>query len=416
MSQKSSLKNPSYRCHKATGQAVVTLKGKDIYLGKYGTKASQSEYDRLISEWLANGRQLPATANGNMDITINELIARYWKHAKIYYVKNGRPTREQANINLAMRPLRRLYGRISVTEFGPLALKAVRQSFIDDDHARTYINDNIGRIKRMFKWGVENELVPPSVYHGLQSVSGLRRGRSEARETEPVKPVPDEFVDAIKPFVSRQVWAMIELQRITGMRPGEVTMIRGCDIDISGKLWEYRPAEHKTEHHGRQRVIMLGPRAQAVIREFLKPDLQEYLFSPMDAEKERHAEQRHKRKTKVQPSQIKRAERSKRRAKRGQRKRAPKDYYTTVSYRRAIARACDEADKQARANKKKKDDKRIIPNWHPNQLRHNCATRLRKEYGIEVARVVLGHSSALVTEIYAEIDTQKAADIMAKVG
>jgi len=400
MPKKPCLKTPSYRQHKASGQAMVTLGGRDFYLGQYDTKASRSEYDWLIGEWLANGRQLPI-ADEISSITVVELINAYRKHIRVYYVKNGRPSREQANILLAMKPLKRLYGRTPAVEFGPLALKTVRQSLIDNDNARNYINSNIGRIKRMFKWGVENELVPPNVYQGLQAVAGLRRGRGQARESEPVKPVPDAHVEATKHHVSRQVWAMIELQRLTGMRPGEVVIMRGCSLDMSGKLWEYWPAEHKTEHHDRQRVITLGPQAQTVVREFLKPDLSAYLFSPIEAEKERHTEQRQKRKTRVQPSQVKRAERSRRRAKQNQRKRAPQDHYTVVSYGRAIYRACDLAN---------------CEKWHPNQLRHNCATRLRKEFGIEAARVVLGHSSAVVTEIYAEIDKTKAAAVMAKIG
>jgi hypothetical protein len=85
----------------------------------------------------------------------------------------------------------------------PLALKAVRAAIIENDICRLEVNRRVGRIVRMFKWGVENELVPPSVHHGLKAVQGLKRGRSEARESEPVKPVPDAFVDAIRPHVSR---------------------------------------------------------------------------------------------------------------------------------------------------------------------------------------------------------------------
>ena len=47
---------PRYRHHKATGQAVVTVFGKDRYLGPWQSKASRAEYDRLIAEWLAAGR------------------------------------------------------------------------------------------------------------------------------------------------------------------------------------------------------------------------------------------------------------------------------------------------------------------------------------------------------------------------
>ena len=48
--------NPSYRRRHASGQAVVTLDGRDVYLGPHGTKASRSDYDHVIGEWLANVR------------------------------------------------------------------------------------------------------------------------------------------------------------------------------------------------------------------------------------------------------------------------------------------------------------------------------------------------------------------------
>ena len=69
-----------------------------------------------------------------------------------------------------------------------------------------------------------------------------------------------------------------------------------------------------------------------------------------------------------------------------------------------------------RINRTIEDPAKHIPHWHPHQLRHNAATRLRKEYGIEAARVVLGHRSAAITEVYAEIDHAKAAEIMLRVG
>lgn len=155
----------------------------------------------------------------------------------------------------------------------------------------------MGKLKRLFKWAVATALIPPSVFHGLATIEGLKRGRSKAREAEPVKPVPDAHVDAIQPFVSRQVWAMVEVQRITGMRPGEVCQMRACDIDTSGRVWIFRPQTHKTEHHGHQREIHIGPKGQEVLRPFLKPDLQAYLFSLKDAIAERREALHKSRKT-----------------------------------------------------------------------------------------------------------------------
>ena len=169
--------------------------------------------------------------------------------------------------------------------------------------------------------------------------------------------------------------------------------MRTCDIDPSGRLWVYTPESHKTEHHGRERRIYIGPRAQETLRPWLRSELHVYLFSPSEAEAERRAEQRRKRKSPVQPSQE---SRRKARPRKG-----PGGRYTPNSLRQAIVNACDRAG---------------VPAWHPNQLRHNAATALRREFGLDTARAVLGHSSSAVTEVYAEIDQAKAAGAMERIG
>src|SRR5262249_52232201 len=157
-----------------------------------------------------------------------------------------------------------------------------------------------GLVVRFFKWAVENERVPPSVHHGLQAVAGLRKGRSGVREAPPVKSVPDAFVDAIRPHVARQVWAMIELQPLPGVRPGEVVLMRTCDVDMAGKVWVFTPESHKTEHLDKARQVYLGPKAQAVLKPWLRAELAAYLFSPAEAMAEHRAVERGQRKTKVQ--------------------------------------------------------------------------------------------------------------------
>lgn len=113
---------------------------------------------------------------------------------------------------------------------------------------RREVNRRTGLIVRFFAWCVENELALASVHHGLSAVKGLRKGRSGVREAPPVKSVPEALVDAIRPHVARQVWAMSELQRLTGVRPGEVVIMQPCDIDTLGKVWVSTPESHKTEH------------------------------------------------------------------------------------------------------------------------------------------------------------------------
>lgn len=386
-------RTPSYRLHSPTKQAVVTLNGRDFYLGTHGSPESRAEYDRLIAHWLANGRHIAVNGLGGSDLTVNELVLAYLRHVDGYYLKDGQPTSEVKDIRLALKPLRKLYGHSLAREFGPLALKAVRSKFIELGLCRPEVNKRVGRVVRAFKWGAGEELLPPSVHHGLKAVEGLRRGRTTAREPEPVRPVADAFVDAVRPHVPRQVWAMIELQRLTGMRPGEVVIMRSGDLDTSGRIWVYIPERHKTEHHGRERRIYIGPQAHAVLRPWLRPDLAEHIFSPREALAERAQRLRSERKTKVQPSQRNRRKKNP--------KRGPGEHYTVRSYYYAIQSACERAS---------------VPRWHPHQLRHNAATRLRKEFGLDTARAVLGHSSPAVTAIYAEVDGIKAANAMAEVG
>ena len=167
---------PSYRHYKRTGQAIVCIDGRYFYLGPYGTTQSRAEYDKLIAEWLANGRNLLPSSDENGRVTIVELIAAYWRHATTWYVKNGQPTKDQYKIRQTLDLLMNMYGDVGAYDFGPLKLKAVRQRMIDLKWSRRYVNEQIDRIKRMFRWGVENEFTPTTVAQALTAVAGLRWG------------------------------------------------------------------------------------------------------------------------------------------------------------------------------------------------------------------------------------------------
>ena len=82
---------PSYRLHKATGQAIVSLDGKMFYLGKYKSKESRAKYEELIAEYLANDCKLPPTRSGG-DLSIESAVVQFLEYAEAYYVKNGKPT------------------------------------------------------------------------------------------------------------------------------------------------------------------------------------------------------------------------------------------------------------------------------------------------------------------------------------
>jgi integrase len=398
------VKVPKYRRHKKN-YARVVLNGREVHLGVYGSPESKANYERVVSEWLQSGRKTPrpkrvATLKklreeqGDDVLTITELCVKYFKYAKSYYTKAGNPTSEVVGIQIVLRDLRKLYADTLVDEFGPAALRTVREELIRRDLARSTVNKQIGRMLRMFAWAVSEGLVKTETLVALRTVPGLKAGRCDVRETERVKPVTQNELDSIREYLNPVIGAMIDLQRLTGMRPGEVCQLRTIDLDRSGEVWTYKPVTHKVEHHGKDRVVFLGPQAQTVASAWLKPEHPEdFLFSPAEAERIRHERMRAARKSKVQPSQVSRAKAKPRYQ--------PGESYTTNSYRRAIKYACEKAG---------------IEPWHPNQLRHLAATNLRREFGIEIARAVLGHSSVDMTEVYAEMDATKARDAMAKSG
>jgi integrase len=429
---------PRYRLHKQSGQAVVSLplgngKYRDVLLGAFDTEESKREYARVIDEWLTHGGQVLASRQspGSADLTVNELILAYWPAVEAYYRHpDGSPTQEVDNIRLALRRLRQRYGHTQACSFDSLALEALREAMIRDSLCRGRINKDVGRIKRLFQWASAKKLVPLAAYQGLLTVCGLRAGRSGAKETEPVRPVADAVVEATLPHLTPPVRAMVQLQRCTGMRPGEVVVMRGCDIDTTGPTWTYRPGsdrgpsgKHKTAWRGHARTVLIGPRGQEVLRPWLRAAPREYLFQPKEGQAAYNKERRKRRKSKVTPGQA-------RRQLKQTPKRAPRDRYSVISYDQAVAAGCRKAhclacatchrqEGEARRDwlaRVKQCEGMLSLHWHPNQLRHSAATEIRREAGLDAARAVLGHRSPQVTEVYAEIDAAKAAQVMEKLG
>lgn len=390
-------RRPKYRRQRRTGRkdlAFVELGGSRFYLGDYGTKESRQEYRRLLAEWEGGGRAVPVAQD---EIRVVEVTVRFLDHAEGYYRRpDGTPTSELSLFKMAVQALIDTHGHIAAREFGPRALKAVRASLVKKKLARTTINSTVRRIRAIFKWGAAEEIVDASVYHALQTVSGLSRGRSGARETAPVGPVPIAHVNAIKPHVSRQIWGLVELQGLTGARSGELLGLRAVDIDTSGEIWTYSPPTHKTTHRGHARTIYFGPSAQKVLKPFMTDrPLNVPLFSPREAVAEWLKKKHAKRGTPLSCGNTPGSNRKPSPMIR------PGEVYTPSSYGRAIARACKRAG---------------VPHWHPHQLRHARATEIRREFGLEAARVILGHRSPAVTALYAEVDLARAREIMREIG
>lgn len=238
------------------------------------------------------------------------------------------------------------------------------------------------------------ELLPESVSGSLETVEGLRKGRSPAADPDPVRPAPVEDVEAVLPGLPRPVAAMVKIQLLTGCRVSEVVGMRGRDLRRDGPVWEYRPLDHKNAWRGQERVIAIGPKAQAVLLEFLTDDPDAYLFSPRQAVAELHERRSQSRRGRPAPSE---------RARRcgGRRGSHRCEAYDRRTYRQAVVRACKRAG---------------VPVWSPLQLRHTAGTRLRARFGLEAAQVVLGHARPETTLIYAERDLARARGIAMEAG
>ncbi len=422
---------------------TVTKRRKDYWLGEYGTTASREMYHRVIAAWEACGRRFPCIepdhpSNNADGLRIKEVLGEYWLWAKSHY-----STKHLGALKTVFRLLRRFYGTTGANEFGPNKLRVLREEMIRGDAEsnpprRAWSRDNINmavhRIRHVFKWAAAREMVPASVHQGLCTLEPLRRGSQGVRESAKVGPVPQHLLDATLPRLNRHVRAVVDLQLLTGARPGELLGLRPIDIEIDEEagIWTCRPEAHKNAHREQERVIYFGPRAQAVLRPFLtgRPT-NAFMFNPAEADAVRREALHAQRATPLSCGNRPGTNRSE------APRRRPGDRYTTTAYHRTIQRACDRAfpptGKLGRSNGETKETWlarlresglhedlgawRKAHRWHPYQLRHNAATLLRREFGLEAAQLTLGHASAQITDaVYAERDEAKVVEIMRRIG
>jgi hypothetical protein len=224
---------PKYCHHKASNRVFVRIGGKTHYLGKYGSIASRREYDRIIAEFIANGRQ--AFCNPD-EILIETLVLRF-----LDYAEKERNYCDGTKEKLAyvLRLLNDKYGTALVSQFNPAALKVIRRQFLDSGLARDTINGYIGVIRQVFCWGCEEEIVPADVAGALRMVKDLQKGRSSAVEYADIGPVSDEIIEKTLPHIrSQQIRDMVRVQRFISGRPQDVFNMRSCDIDKSGEIWK----------------------------------------------------------------------------------------------------------------------------------------------------------------------------------
>lgn len=195
-------KTPIARPH-SSGQGRVTIDGRTFYLGKYGSPEAHVEFCRLITAW-TNQTDEFAPAPEDDPITIMEITAGYWLFAERYYGFDKQPHRGDChNVKTVIGIMLRLYGSLPAKHFGPLDLKALQAEMIRLKWARSYVNHSIGKVKRILKWAVSEEMIPPAVWHALLAVPGLKKGRTDAVERDPVKPVSQAIMTGRKSILGQ---------------------------------------------------------------------------------------------------------------------------------------------------------------------------------------------------------------------
>jgi integrase len=349
---------PQY-CKHSSGQARVKIDGKIVYLGKHGTPESRQRYNALIADLLTRQDELQT-------VTIDQLAIRFMSWAEGHY-----ETRESSgrvsNARQALQHLIASYGTEATSLFSAMKLEQIRNRMIADDLSRRYINDMIAIIKLAFKKGVVWGMVGATTWHNVVALESIPSGKGLVRETEPIGPVPVRDIAAVKRQVSAPIWAMIVLQYRTGMRPNEVLNLKPGQVDRSDDLWIYIPPTHKTQHRGKMRVLVLDRKAQRVLLPFLDRDDEEFCFKPAESNIRLNG------------------------------KRRVGDRYRRDSYRTAIQRACVKEE---------------VEKWSPGQLRHNFGTQVRATGDLETARILLGHSSATTTMIYADANIEHLKSVV----
>lgn len=357
---------PRYRRHKS-GQAVVSIDGVDVYLGKFETPDSRAKYAELIAGYLDRKPTLEGPTR--LRLTIALAVDRFWfgHAAKV-------EKRERHHYQRALQPLSCLFGAKPIADLGPVWFQAVRRAYVDLGWSRQHCNAQADRLKRFLRWLVSMELYDVRKLDAIREVPRLKPG--EAIDSPEVVPVPWPTVKATLKALPVPVRGIVLAMWWTGARPGEACRIAANEIDRSGKLtipggdvlaipsvWSYRPTRHKGSSAGRPRIVLLGPKAQAVIGEWPAG----FRFNPRTvATNPRAAE-----------------------------------HYSPHSLITAVKRACKKLG---------------LPPWHPHQLRHAAGTRFRAFGGKEIAATLLGHAGLTVTDRYALEDWKRAAECIRKCG
>jgi integrase len=352
---------------------------REVSLGRAGSAEARAEYARICAEVATNSMRIPGPV---AHLSVSEVCRAHAAWARGYYDR-----RQYHRVWTALKPVWELYGSVRAVDFGPLALQTVRARYVEAGYARTFCNQLTACVRRCFRWAAGEQMVPITVAQALAAVAALRLGKTAAPERKRVRPPAIEDVEKTLSHLVPTLADMMRVLRLCGCRPGELCAVTAGDMDrnwlqVEGvPLWSALLEAHKNAWRGGERLLVFGPRAQAILSPYLDRPADQHLFRPLDGLREycrQHGIEGHAEHWRP----------------------APGPCYTTAAVDRAVRKACAKAGVTA---------------WRPNQLRHLTATEVETRYGRESAQAVLGHDNPTTTSIYSE-RAQKAARVLAEVG
>lgn len=341
-----------------SGRARIRIRGKTYYLGKHGSPESHREYERLRAEHALGKFDSPAPAH-QVGETVDVLIAAF-----LLADPRGLSDREVQRIAVACQPLSRLFGLTRANEFRANRLRTVQDAMVSQawmtpeerdkrgPWSRKYINKNIERLLRVFKWGESTERLPMGTYQHLLTVPALKIQDRRVHDAAPREPV--DWMAQVEPCLKHMapvVKAMVTVQYHGGLRPEEVCFMRRNEVDTSGDVWLYTPEKHKGKWRGHDLVKALGPACQRALGSWLiAAEPGGFVFQPA-------------------------------------KRRNGADRYTESGYFQAVRRAVKKAG---------------VKHWFVYQLRHAAGHAAEQAMGLAGAAAFLGHHSLETTKIYTD--------------
>lgn len=391
---------PKMRHDKDGDRAYVRIDSVRYRLGKWGSPKAQAKYDALIAAWLASGRDntdgaaaaltekskpVPPPCSPGV-LTVADLLAMWMEDIAI----NGKGA-DSSSYETARAAGRALsaYLTLPANDFGPKAFKEVMRAYakvpvvrrkrqpdgtvvdVKKPRTRNYVNSIMKRIRKMFAWGVSEELIDESKAWRLESVPLLEYGDQHTRESDRRTPAKAEDVTATLQALTRECAALVQVLSLTGCRPKEVCQMTMEQIhDRDKKVWRYVPKRHKNTWRGKIRHVALGPRCQEII----KNQVEEFGLSETDAIFSPRRSVPRKKKFGSNPDPRAR------------------EFYDSKIVRKAVARACEVAG---------------VEHWFPYQCRYATAVKARQEGGIATTSATIGNTEA-VAEHYAPEGFERA--------